>query len=598
MYGGDGFWMFADPSDPDYIYAEAQGGDIGRVNRKTHETRDIQPLPGYKEGSCASTGTRRSTSARRRRARSTSARSSSSARATTARPGSASRPTSRPTIPRSRSRSSRAASPSTTPRPRCTPRSTRSPSRRRTPNVIWVGTDDGNVQVTRDGGKTWTNVVGNIAGPAEERVGLVVEAGHFDAGTAYATFDRHTFGDMKPYVYKTTRLRQDLDGARRRRAAGARLRPRRQGGPRRTRTCSSSAPSSASGSRSTAAQQWAQYKGGDFPNVAVRDLAIHPRDHDLVIATHGRGIWIVDDITPLRALTPDDAREGGRVRAGRADRRSASGAGGGWVERRRRVRRARTRRATRVITYYQKTRHIFGDLKIEVLDAGRQAPRHDPQRASAAASTASSWSMRVKPPARAAGGQRAPSAPRIGPRVLPGTYTVQDDQGQAGLRRRSSRSCPTRAPSTRAEDRKAQFDLAMKLYAHARRHDLRRRAHQRRARWRSTTAPAKLPAGDALAEAPAQPPRRSVDDLRKKIVATKEGGMITGEERLREYLTDLYGNVVGYEGRPSQTQVERADALAPRARRRRPATSTPGRRRSCPGSTRRSRRRGCRRSSC
>src|SRR3984893_4798074 len=52
-------------------------------------------------------------------------------------------------------------------------------------------------------------------------------------------------------------------------------------------------------------KQWAQYKGGDLPSVAVRDLAIHPRDNDLVIATHGRGIWIVDDISPLRALTPD-----------------------------------------------------------------------------------------------------------------------------------------------------------------------------------------------------------------------------------------------------------------------------------------------------
>src|SRR5688500_13923052 len=53
-------------------------------------------------------------------------------------------------------------------------------------------------------------------------------------------------------------------------------------------------------------KQWAQYKGGDLPSVAVRDLAIHPRDHDLVIATHGRGIWIVDDVTPLRALTPEN----------------------------------------------------------------------------------------------------------------------------------------------------------------------------------------------------------------------------------------------------------------------------------------------------
>ena len=50
MYGGDGFWMFADPTDPDYIYAEYQGGVIARINRKTHESRNIQPLPGYKEG--------------------------------------------------------------------------------------------------------------------------------------------------------------------------------------------------------------------------------------------------------------------------------------------------------------------------------------------------------------------------------------------------------------------------------------------------------------------------------------------------------------------------------------------------------------------
>ncbi len=54
---------------------------------------------------------------------------------------------------------------------------------------------------------------------------------------------------------------------------------------------------------------------------------------------------------------------------------------------------------------------------------------------------------------------------------------------------------------------------------------------------------------------------KQVDSLRRKIVATKEGGMITGEERLRENLADLYGDVNGYDGRPSQTQIERADAI-------------------------------------
>ena len=70
--------------------------------------------------------------------------------------------------------------------------------------IIWVGTDDGNVQITRDGGKTWTNVVGNVAGLGKNSWVSTIEASRFDEATAYATFDRHTFGDMKPYAYKTT----------------------------------------------------------------------------------------------------------------------------------------------------------------------------------------------------------------------------------------------------------------------------------------------------------------------------------------------------------------------------------------------------------
>src|SRR5260370_20298240 len=70
--------------------------------------------------------------------------------------------------------------------------------------TIWVGTDDGNLQVTRDGAKSWTNVVGNV--PSLPKASWVswVEASLHDAGTAYATFDRHTFGDMEPHVFKTT----------------------------------------------------------------------------------------------------------------------------------------------------------------------------------------------------------------------------------------------------------------------------------------------------------------------------------------------------------------------------------------------------------
>jgi hypothetical protein len=69
-------------------------------------------------------------------------------------------------------------------------------------------------------------------------------------------------------------------------------------------------------------------------------------------------------------------------------------------------------------------------------------------------------------------------------------------------------------------------------------------------------------AGDAALQNKLRTASKQVDELRKKFVATKEGGAITGEERLREYLANLYGDVNSYEGKPSQTQVERADALA------------------------------------
>jgi hypothetical protein len=111
-----------------------------------------------------------------------------------------------------------------------------------------------------------------------------------------------------------------------------------------------------------------------------------------------------------------------------------------------------------------------------------------------------------------------------------------------------------------ADDRKAEFDLAMKLYhllgdmtfAVDRINGVRLGLEERASR---------LPAGDPLAQR-LRTAAAQVDELRRKIVATKEGGMITGEERLRENLADLYGSVVGYEGRPSQTQTERGEAIA------------------------------------
>jgi hypothetical protein len=166
--------------------------------------------------------------------------------------------------------------------------------------------------------------------------------------------------------------------------------------------------------------------------------------------------------------------------------------------------------------------------------------------------------MRLKPP-RVPPAASAAFGAAFGPRVLPGTYTVKMSKDK-DVFTTLLRVGPDPRTKHTAEDRKAQFDLAVRLYgalgdmtfAVERINGVRLALDERAA---------KLSARDPLATR-LRGASATVDELRKQIVATKDGGMITGEERLRENLTDLYGNVVFYDGRPSQTQVDRTEALA------------------------------------
>lgn len=423
----------------------------------------------------------------------------------------------------------------------------------KSPNVIWVGTDDGNLQVTRDGGTTWTNVVGNIQGLPKNAWVSSLEAGHFDEGTAYATFDLHTFGDMRPYAYKTTDFGKTWASV------------IEQDTPVRgyahvvkedlvNRDLLFVGTELGLWVSLDAGKQWAQYKGGELPSVAVRDLAIHSREHDLVIGTHGRGIWIVDDITPLRALTSTTlAKDAVFIEAKPSVQRIP--ASGGWANGDA-VFVGPNPPDEAIITYYQKKRHIFGDLKIEVFDAQDKLLSTIPSSKRRGLSRAA-WPMRLKAPKVPTAASAAFGA-IFGPRWLPGTYMVKMTKDKQVYTTPLQVVADPRSKHT-AADRKAQLELSLKLY------DLLSNmtfAVERINGVRLALADraAKLPGTDPLTKR-LQAASAAVDVLRKKIVATKEGGMVTGEERLREFLSDLYGNVVFYEGRPSQTQMERANAL-------------------------------------
>jgi len=553
IFGGDGFWVFPDPADANYVYAESQGGEIGRVNRFTLEARLIKPQPNYGEGKLRfnwNTPIHMS-------------------------------PNQKGTIyigaqflfrSRDHGQSWDRISPDLT---------TNDPEKQkqeqsggvtvdnsyaemhttiysisespRDGQTIWVGTDDGNLQLTRDGAKSWTNVVGNIPNLPKASWVSWVEASLYDAGTAYAAFDRHTFGDMGPHVFKTTDYGKTWTPIV---AADSGVR-----GYAHVIKEDTLAPnllflgtefglwiSLDSG------KHWAQYKGHEFPKVAVRDIVVHPRESDLVVATHGRGIWIVDDITTLRKLTPEVmAQEAVFLRAKPAQQRLP--ANGGWAEGSA-VFTGPNPPDAALITYYQSKRHIFGKMKLEIFDSQGQLVDTLPPNGRRGISRVE-WPMRLKAPHVPPAATAAFEANQ-GPRVLPGTYTVKMTRGKQTYTTQLVLELDPRAKFS-MEDRRLEFDAAMRAYRLL--GEMSFQVDRINGVHDALMERGTKLKGDPTFSKRLQELAGKVEAMRKKIVATTEGGAITGEERIREKTTQLYGAILNYEGRPTDYQVARIDSL-------------------------------------
>jgi hypothetical protein len=302
-------------------------------------------------------------------------------------------------------------------------------------------------------------------------------------------------------------------------------------------------------------QSWAQFKPNGFPDgLAVRDIALQERDDDMVLATHGRGIWVIDDISPLRQLTPATLASAGVLLPGRPVEQRIQG-NGGWSE----------GDATyfgdnppngAVITYYQKARHVIGRMKLEVLDSTGKLVDEIPTSKRRGLNRIT-WAMLTKPPIVPPAASLAGSS-TTGERILPGNYTVRlTSAGQVSTVPLTI-TLDKRATFTLA-DRQAQYAAAERLKAMFLRmskvvgqiNGLRAKAGQIA---QDPSAPADVKASAAALTAKA-------DALRKEIVATTEGGAITGEERLREHTDEIYGAINSVEDRPTAYQLARIDAL-------------------------------------
>ncbi|HEV7515736.1 MAG TPA: glycosyl hydrolase, partial [Thermoanaerobaculia bacterium] len=556
--GGDGFWAFRDPHEKDFVYSESQGGNISRLRLSTSESKEIKPLPGAGEKEL-----RFNWNAPIHLSPST--------------PGTIYIGAQYLFRSRDRGDSWERISPDLT---------TNDPKKQgqlasggltvdnssaenhttiysiaespKNPQLLWVGTDDGNLQVTRDGGKSWSNVAsaaGSLPGLPRGTWVSTVEPGRFDEATAFATFDGHATGDMKPYVYRTTDYGKTWTNVGGKGLAGYAHVVRQDlvnpdllfvgtelglylsvdGGG-----------------------HWARFTG-NFPKVAVRDLAVQPRESDLLIATHGRGMYVIDDITPLRLLTQKVLDSEVALLPGRPAVMVIPASEQDFVSDEEFVGFNPGESAT--ITYYLKKRHLFGDLKAEVYDAQGKLVATIPGSKRKGLNRIE-WPMRLPPPKIAGANSIIESQYAFyGPRVPAGTYTVklikgsETQTGQVEL-------VPDPRSTHSAADRALQQKTATELYGM-----LERQTYLAEASLQASEQAAKIAAG--LAATPAKDGLRKqveaagarLDAFHKRMVATSEGGWLGGEVQLREKLGTLYGGINGYEGRPTQSQIDSTGVL-------------------------------------
>jgi len=414
-------------------------------------------------------------------------------------------------------------------------------------DVIWVGTDDGNVAITTDGGKTWTQVAKNIPDLPAGTWCSCIEASHFDKGVAYATFDGHRTGDIKPYVYKTVDFGKHWIKLSSKEIDGYCFVVREDLKNKNLLFLGTEFGLYAS---FNGGKNWIFFKDV-LPKVEVRDIQIHPRENDLIIATYGRGIAIIDDITPLRSISDTLMKERAAVLPSRpAIKKIPVGiqvfpANGEFF--------GENPPEGAFITYYLKKRHLFGDMFIEIFDKDgklvKVLPAHNRRGINRVY-----WNMRLKPP-KTAHTSGLSQWVFVGPMVKEGEYTVKlvkngkEYTGKIYLK-------PDPRTKYSLKDRELRDKTVGELY------DLQYRL----AYITDTMLDVKKSIGKILKRVKEEDLKDKLSKLNKSIdtfynsITQTKGVFVEG--KLREKIIDLYSSVISYGGRPTKTQLKNLKALS------------------------------------
>ncbi|MBA3713398.1 MAG: hypothetical protein H0W76_13270 [Pyrinomonadaceae bacterium] len=426
--------------------------------------------------------------------------------------------------------------------------------------VLWAGTDDGNLQMTTDGGKTWTNLTPNVAGLLPNSPVSHVEPSRVDAQTAYASFDRHMLDDFRPYIFKTTdggKTWQNVTGDL---PAKAHVWIVRED-PKNTNLLYAGTELGLFVSY-TSGNNWARLNMKNLPHVAVHDIIVHPRENDLILGTHGRSIWIFDDATPIQQMNAAvassdahlfDVRPGLRhtsrfTRYGIGDKVFA-GANPPYGA---------------LITYHLKDKPDEKTVvKVQILDANNKVVSEVNQAPKEKGLNRAAWNLRYGGPQV----RRPPTdeetaftgGPR-GPHVLPGTYTVRLTVGDKTFDKRVEvRLDPTIQPVVSTADLQLLHDLALKL------RDMQS-ATNTALRAIDSVKDQLQNAEKTIKDRIAEPPKeltaavtdhlKQIEALQNKLGRSDEGLGISGRESLASRLGGLFFSMDGTNAAPTPYQRE------------------------------------------
>jgi photosystem II stability/assembly factor-like uncharacterized protein len=326
--------------------------------------------------------------------------------------------------------------------------------------VIWAGTDDGNVQVTTDGGRTWKNVVENIVGAPKAAMVSYVEPSRTDANTAYVSIDAHFDDDFRPYIFKTT------DG-------GSTWTKLGDGLPENAyvHVIREDPRNPSLLYAGTELGLYLSWDGGkafhplflkNMPKVAVHDLLVHPRENDLILGTHGRSVLILDDIRFLQELKPEQLAEPAHLfpvrdtlRFERTFTRYAIGDG---------VYASANPPYGALLTLHLKEKlEKDAKLSLEVLDSSGTKIANIGQLPREAGFHRVAWNLQVdgtkprKPPTPEEAAKQQPN----GPEVTPGVYTVRLTlNGQAQQQQQLTVKLDPTLPAVSQADLETQFQIS------------------------------------------------------------------------------------------------------------------------------------------